>query len=232
MARALAETGARIIVTSREASRAVEVAKSLPNGCNVRHQSLVLDQLSSESIEAAFKEIACCGAIHVLVNNAYESIPNDWTDITAEQFNRQLANVTGYFLLARCVRNHAVTCGVPASIIMLGSMYGVAGSYPQAFEGRRASPVAYHAVKGAVLQMTRHLAVYWAKDQVRVNSLSPGSFPNLGIPNDELKPSPWNPMGRIGQPWELKGAVVFLASDASSYVTGHNLLVDGGWTAW
>jgi len=81
--------------------------------------------------------------------------------------------------------------------------------------------------------MTRHLAVYWARDQVRVNCLSPGPFPPNRISRElVVRLSKKSPMGRMGRPEELKGAVVFLASDASSYMTGQNLVVDGGWTAW
>jgi len=96
-----------------------------------------------------------------------------------------------------------------------------------------ASGVAYHTLKGGITQLTRHLAVYWAKDHVRVNTLSPGPFPQPRA--DARLVERLNhkvPMGRIGQPHELKGAAVFLASDASSYMTGQNLVIDGGWTAW
>ena len=81
--------------------------------------------------------------------------------------------------------------------------------------------------------MTRHLAVYWAKDNVRVNCLSPGPFPAPEVSSElRTRLTTKSPMQRMGEPHELKGAIVFLASDASSYVTGHNLVVDGGWTAW
>jgi gluconate 5-dehydrogenase len=127
-----------------------------------------------------------------------------------------------------------VAQGHPAAVILLGSMYGSVGSYPEAYEGIcAASPAAYHALKGGVVQLTRHLAVYWAKDGVRVNCLSPGPFPHPAAPAEmveRLKAK--SPMGRMGLPSELKGAVLFLASDASNYMTGQNLVVDGGWTAW
>ncbi|MCU0979723.1 MAG: SDR family oxidoreductase [Pirellulaceae bacterium] len=93
--------------------------------------------------------------------------------------------------------------------------------------------MAYHALQGGIVQLTRHLAVYWAKDGIRVNCLSPGPFPNPQAPAEmveRLKTK--SPMGRMGLPHELKGAIVFLASEASSYMTGQNLIVDGGWTAW
>lgn len=96
------------------------------------------------------------------------------------------------------------------------------------------SPVAYHALKAGIIHMTRHLAVYWARDGVRVNCLSPGPFLNEGKVPRELvvRYSKKSPMQRIGRPQELKGAIVFLASDASSYMTGQNLVIDGGWTSW
>src|SRR5262249_20013282 len=120
------------------------------------------------------------------------------------------------------------------SIIMLGSMYGLVGSYPDAYKGIcAASPAAYHALKGGVIHLTRHLAVYWAKAGIRVNCLSPGPFPGPSAPAAlRARLQTKCPMNRPGQPHELKGAILFLASDASSYVTGQNLVVDGGWTAW
>ena len=119
-------------------------------------------------------------------------------------------------------------------MILLGSMYGQVGSYPDAYEGVCApSSVAYHALKGGVIHLARHLAVYWAPNGVRVNCLSPGPFPSPKAPAamvERLKTK--SPMKRMGEPSELKGAIVFLASDASSYMTGQNLVIDGGWTAW
>jgi NAD(P)-dependent dehydrogenase (short-subunit alcohol dehydrogenase family) len=174
------------------------------------------------------------GRLDILVNNGHEAIGSDWRAVTGAQFNRQLANATGYFLLARRMHDHAVKSKHPASIIMLGSMYGQVASYPEAYRDIcPASPAAYHALKGGIIQLTRHLAVYWAADRVRVNCLSPGPFPGATAPKKlipRLKAK--SPMRRMGQPHELKGAVVFLASDAASYITGHNLVVDGGWTAW
>jgi gluconate 5-dehydrogenase len=177
------------------------------------------------------------GRIDILVNNAHAVAGSDWTNVTAEQFNQQLANATAYFLLARHVRDDAVRRGTPASVIMLGSMYGLVASYPQVYESiGPANPVAYQTLKGGILQMTRHLAVYWAADGVRVNAISPGPFPSDAVQSNSSEFSrrltERVPLKRLGRPHELKGAAVFLASDASSYVTGQNLIIDGGWTAW
>ena len=235
MANALAEAGARVVVSSRELENARAVAATLGGKAAGQHLAIALDHLDEASIQRGFDDaIAQAGQIDILVNNGHDPLGADWTTVTAEQFQRQLANVTGYFLLARRLRDHAAASKRSASIIMLGSMYGVVGSYPDAYEGIcAASPAAYHALKGGIVHLTRHLAVYWARDAVRVNCLSPGPFPSPKASAElveRLKAK--SPMGRMGSPHELKGAVVFLASDASSYVTGQNLIVDGGWTAW
>ena len=234
-ARALAEAGASVVVSSREGARATAVAEQLPRSGDARHYGVEINQLDDESIEEGFTDaISQAGRLDILVNNGHEGLANDLTNVTGEQFSRQLANATGYFLLARLLHDHAVERQAPASIIMLGSMYGVVGSYPDAYAGVcGASPVAYHTLKGGIIHMTRHLAVYWAKDNVRVNCLSPGPFPSEKAPGEMVERLiNKSPMGRMGVPWELKGTAILLASDASTYITGQNLVVDGGWTAW
>jgi gluconate 5-dehydrogenase len=235
MARALAEAGAAVVATSRELERASASAAALPSPGGAKHCGAILDHIQAGQLDDQFARVLdAAGPIDILVNNGHAGEAADWTDITPEKFTRQLANATGYFTLARLVRNHVVERQAPASIIMLGSMYGLVASYPDAYEGVcAASPVAYHALKGGIVHMTRHLAVYWAKDQVRVNCLSPGPFPPERISRDLVnRLCQKSPMRRMGTAGELKGAIVFLASDASSYMTGQNLVIDGGWTAW
>ncbi len=235
MCRALAEAGASVVVTSRDASKAQSLARTLLQTGAARHFGIALDHMNPDSLPTSFQQaVSLAGAVDVLVNNGHEALGADWSTVTAEEFSRQLGNATGYFVLSKLLRDHAVERHVPASVIMLGSMYGVVGSYPDAYEGIcSASPVAYHALKGGIVHMTRHLAVYWAKDGVRVNCLSPGPFPGSQASSVMVERlSTKSPMGRMGAPSELKGPLVFLASHASSYVTGQNLIVDGGWTAW
>lgn len=235
MCRALAEAGASVVVTSRDATRACDFAQTLAQVGAARHHGIALDHMQTDSLEANFQEaVALAGSVDILVNNGHEALTADWTTVTAEEFSRQLGNATGYFALSKLVRDHAVQRGAPASIVLMGSMYGVVGSYPDVYAGVSiASPVAYQTLKGGIIQMARHLAVYWAPDGVRVNCLSPGPFPGPNAPAElieRLKAK--SPMGRMGSPQELMGAIVFLASEASSYMTGQNLIVDGGWTAW
>lgn len=235
LCRGLAEAGASVVVTSREVTSAKDFAQTLPQRSAARHHGITLDHMQPDSLQDSFQEaIALAGSVDILVNNGHEASAADWTTVTPDAFSRQLANAAGYFELAKLVRDEAVRRKTPASIILIGSMYGVVGSYPDAYEGISiASPVAYQTLKGGIIQMSRHLAVYWAKDDVRVNCLSPGPFPGRNASAELVERlRTKSPLARMGTPHELKGAIVFLASDASSYVTGHNLMVDGGWTAW
>lgn len=235
LSRAMAEAGASVIIASRDLERAKAVAGDLPSPGGASHHAVVINQLDEASLQTGFDEaVRIAGQVDLLVNNGQQGHALDLTNVTAEAFNSDLKNATGYFLLARCLRDHLVSRGGSGAIAMIGSMYGVVGSYPDAYENLcNASPVQYHALKGGIIQMTRHLAVYWAKDNIRVNCLSPGPFPSDNAPKDMVERLKTKcPMGRMGQPHELKGALLLLLSDAGSYITGQNLLVDGGWTAW
>ncbi len=235
LSRALAEAGATVVIGSRDRIRAQGVADVLPSPGGAVHCAVALDQLDETSLNDGFESaVTAAGQVDILINNGQQGHALDLTNVTAEAFNQDLQNATGYFLLARRLRDHVVSRNTPGSIVMIGSMYGVVGSYPDAYDGIcAASPVQYHTLKGGIIHMTRHLAVYWAKDNVRVNCLSPGPFPSEKAPPqmvERLKLK--SPTGRMGEPHELKGPLLMLVSDAGSFVTGQNLLVDGGWTAW
>jgi len=231
----LAAAGANVVIGSRHAETAQRVARELPSTGTSTHYGVVLDQLDEDSLHAGFDAaVEVAGKVDILINNGQQGHALDLTDVTGEAFSRDLQNATGYFLLARRLRDHVVARNATGSVVMIGSMYGVVGSYPDAYDGVcTASPVQYHTLKGGIIHMTRHLGVYWAKDGVRVNCLSPGPFPGEHAPAEmveRLKTK--SPMGRMGLPDELQGALLLFASDAGSYITGQNLLVDGGWTAW
>ncbi|QDT35479.1 SDR family oxidoreductase [Thalassoglobus polymorphus] len=235
MSRGLAEAGANVVIASRDLARATSAAEALPRQGDQKHFGVQLDHLDEDSLNSGFDSaVAAAGQVDILINNGQQGHAMDVTDVTFEAFSKDLQNASGYFCLARRLRDHTVSRGVAGSVVMIGSMYGVVGSYPDAYEEIcTASPVQYHALKGGVIHMTRHLAVYWAKDNVRVNCLSPGPFPSEKAPQEmveRLKKK--SPMQRMGHPHELKGALLLMVSDAGSYLTGQNLLIDGGWTAW
>ncbi len=235
MACALAEAGCRVIAASRNLASARRTAARLGGAEAGRHLAVAIDYFREASIKRGFASaLKQAGQVDILVNNGHELLGSDWRTVTAAQFNRQLGNATGYFLLARLARDHAVQTRRPASIILLGSMYGQVASYPDVYrDAAAANPAAYQTLKAGIIHLTRHLAVYWGRDRVRVNCLSPGPFPATSAPAKLIRRlNAKSPMHRMGKPHEMKGAVVFLASDAASYVTGHNLAVDGGWTAW
>jgi NAD(P)-dependent dehydrogenase (short-subunit alcohol dehydrogenase family) len=236
MSRALAEAGATVAVTSREAERAEEFAATLPG---TGHIGLGFDQGDTNSISSLVQTVVSrLGQIDILVNNAYGGTAPSIDTATAEDFDRSYhTGVTAYFLLAREVANHLRGRNAPGSIINIASMYGVVASYPDAYTDLPVnSPPSYHGLKGGLVHLTRHLAVYWAKDNIRVNAISPGPFPTAktqgALPEFIERLDKKVPMGRMGRPEELKGLVVLLASEAGSYITGQNILVDGGWTAW
>ena len=236
MSRALAEAGAKMVVTSRDEGRASAFADSLPgNG----HLGIQFEQGDTDTIPNLVRDVVeRLGRIDILVNNAYGAPAPDIDSATSGDFDQAYhVGVTAYFLLAREVMFHLKEREAPGSIINIASMYGVVASYPSAYEGVPFnSPPAYHSLKGGLIHLTRHLAAYWAKYSIRVNAISPGAFPRAEqrktltelISRLEEKV----PMNRMGDPEELKGVVLLLASDAGSYITGQNLLVDGGWTAW
>jgi NAD(P)-dependent dehydrogenase (short-subunit alcohol dehydrogenase family) len=229
---ALAEAGATVVIAARDQSRAGALAANL---CarGLRARALPLDLADEDSIVALRNRvIGDLGGIAILVNNAVHrqggtieaTTRADW-EATAR------VNATGLFLMCKHVGAQMVAQG-QGVIINIGSIHGVIGPDFAVYEGADfVSPAFYAYDKGGMLNFTRYLANYYAPHGIRVNCLSPGGF--LSGQDGALVHNycQRTPMGRMAGPNDLKGAVVFLASDASAYVTGSNLLVDGGWTA-
>lgn len=240
---ALAEAGAQVVVLDREAGSTEELANSLGEG----HLGLALDVCKEEALkEAKDKILQAFGKIDVLVNNAAINDMFENPALAAEQsmfehypvdmFRKSLeVNVTGVFLCAQVFGSVMAEAG-GGSIINVASTYGMVGPDQSIYinpEGKQTfyKSAAYPATKGAVINFTRFLAAYWGAKGVRVNTLSPGGVENgqedWFIQNYSAK----TVLGRMAQPNDYRGAVVFLASEASAYMSGANLVVDGGWTA-
>ena len=242
--RALAEAGANVVATDLNSEAVKALAASLPGkaigiGANVTQQDS-LEQLRDAALEAF-------GTIDVLVNNAAVNDMFENPAMAAEQskfenypvdmFRTSLeVNVTGMFLCSQVLGTVMANKG-KGSIINVASTYGMVGPDQSLYvnnEGQQTfyKSAAYPATKGAVINFTRFLAAYWGAKGVRVNTLSPGGVENGQDDWFIANYSKRTPLGRMAAPTDYKGAVVFLASDASAYMSGANLVVDGGWTAW
>ncbi len=172
------------------------------------------------------------GRLDVLVNNAGVATAGPPEEHSLTDWQRVInVNLTGVFLCAREAAKVMIREGHGGSIVNIASILGAVASEP-------VSASAYAASKGGVVNLTRDLAVHWAPFGIRVNAIGPAYFPSamtkdfLEVPEIMSEVVRRTPMGRIGRPEELMGPIVFLASDASAYVTGQTLYVDGGWTAW
>jgi NAD(P)-dependent dehydrogenase (short-subunit alcohol dehydrogenase family) len=177
------------------------------------------------------------GVPHGLVNLTAFSTSKILEDLTAADFDTvNHGGLTATFMLARSVGS-AMAALSRGSIVLFSSMYGSVSPNPDVYQlPMNKNPVEYGVGKAGIIQMTRYLAVHWGKANVRCNCISPGPFPNPDVqqnhPDFIQRLSGKSPMGRVGQAPEIAGSVAFLLSDASSYITGHNLAVDGGWTSW
>ena len=212
-----------------------------------RIHPFVVDITNRKAVEGATQALMqLWGAPHILVNNAaLDSPPNapaeevgPFETYPESSFDHVMAvNVKGTYLCCQVVGARMAAAG-RGSIINISSIYGILSPCQDIYEFRRQQgkaffkPVAYSVSKSAVLNLTRYLATYWAKRGVRVNTLTlAGIFNNQ--PQEFLDAyCPRVPLGRMARLEEPVGAIVFLAADASSYMTGANLVVDGGWSAW
>lgn len=244
--RALAEAGANVVCVDLDGARCEAVASDLGGpGKHFGHGVDITKRASLEDLRE--RVLSTHERIDVLVNNAaindmFES-PTAAAELSRfenyplELFQRSLdVNVTGTFLASQVLGTPMAKQG-KGSIVNVASTYGLVApdqSIYRAPDGTQKffkSP-AYPTTKGAVVMFTKFLAAYWGEAGVRVNTLSPGGVENGQDPYFVQNYSKKTPLGRMAKASDYRGALVFLASDASAYMTGANLVVDGGWTAW
>jgi NAD(P)-dependent dehydrogenase (short-subunit alcohol dehydrogenase family) len=232
---ALHEQGAEIVCVDL-GERAQSFLKQ--NGLETKIESASIDVSDVPACEEAVTGwIKKRGVPDGLVNLTAFSTAKTMEQVTEGDFDRvNHGGLTATFMLARMVGTEMAALN-RGSIVLFSSMYGSVSPVPAVYESpMNKNPVEYGVGKAGIVQMTRYLAVHWGKSNVRCNCISPGPFPNPEVQNkypDFIERlSAKAPLGRIGQAPEITGPVSFLLSDASSYVTGHNLAVDGGWTAW
>jgi NAD(P)-dependent dehydrogenase (short-subunit alcohol dehydrogenase family) len=244
---ALAAAGASVVVADIQGERAQAAADEVRLASGSQVLAVQVDVSQPDSVEAMVEEtLRAFGSVDVLVNNAaldpkFDAAhqgqhTNRFEDFPVDAWRQAMdVNVTGMFLCARAVATPMRQSG-RGSIINVASTYGLVGPdqrlYQRQGQPPTYKPVTYSVSKAAALGLTRYLATYFAGTQIRVNALTPGGV--FAGHDDEFvaRYSARTVLGRMADPEEISAALLFLASEASSYMTGANLVVDGGWTAW
>jgi len=247
--RTLAEAGAAVAVVDLNGSASQAVADSLTSS---GYQSLALptDITQPDSVnDAVEKVLSEFGRVDILVNSAALDpkfdpdavkkgiTPGAFEDYPLDQWNSALSvNLTGMFLMTQACVKPMLEHEKKGSIINICSTYGLNGPDQRIYvkDGKRVAfkPVYYTVTKAGVMGFTKYLAAYYADTEIRVNALTPGGVFNNHEDYFVKNYSAKTILGRMARKDEMNGALLFLASDASSYMTGNNVIVDGGWTAW
>jgi gluconate 5-dehydrogenase len=234
----LAQYGASVVVASRDAAKCGRLADRLHAEYGTETLAVGFDMTDADSVKALMTRVhARFGRIDVLVNNANASTPGYIEDVDYETWQRGLdGSINAVY---KCIREALPYMEAQGGgrIVNIASMYGLIAPNPGIYDGqvKLNSPPNYGTGKAAILQLTRYVAAYYGRKGILANAVCPGSFPQPATrENHEFMRmlSDKAMLGRTGLPEELKGIVVFLASDASSYVTGQALSVDGGVTSW
>ena len=231
MAKALANQGANIVVVARRKNLIEAVSADIAAEYGVKALPVVCDITDTEAVEAMTDAaLAEFGRIDILINNAGTGAVAPAEDITDEQFSHEMEiDLFGSFKVARSVAKKAMIPAKYGRIINIASMYGLVGN-------KIAGSSPYHAAKGGVVNLTRALAAEWGKYGITVNSICPGYFytpltrETLDSDFFQQNARTMIPEERYGNEGELDSAAIFLASPSSSYVTGVQLPVDGGYT--
>ena len=231
MAEGLAEAGANLVLCARQAERCEQAAAELAE-LGVKTLGLGCDVRDPEQVQAVVaRTVAEFGTVDILVNNAGTVWGGPVEDTPLEGWQKVVdVNLTGVFLFSQAA-GRVMIDGEGGSIVNIASVAGLQGGPPEIINA-----IAYNATKGGVISFTRDLATKWARHGIRVNAIAPGWFPsdmaNFVLEQHGETLIEHIPLGRFGEPSDLKGVIVFLASPASAYVTAHTLVVDGGQSAW
>lgn len=236
MCEALAELGANIVIGSRDQEKGSTLASTLSEEFDVKASAVQLDITDPDSLDAALLFIEKeYGRLDILINNAWSGAKNSFESISMDDWKYDIdVCLNGvFYTVKKAVPYLEKTQGV---IVNIASMYGHVAPDYRIYEGTdHANPPSYGAAKAGVIQLTKYLASFLSPQGIRVNAISPGPFPFADITGntefmDTLRGKTM--LNRLGSPEELKGVIALLCSDASNYMTGQNICVDGGWAAW
>jgi NAD(P)-dependent dehydrogenase (short-subunit alcohol dehydrogenase family) len=242
----LAEFGADVAVIDIDAKAAKDIAGGLIEQFGVKSIGIGCDITKPDSVKDIVEQVvSSLGNIHILHNNAASKSDDldaffaPFEEYSLKQWREIMAvNIDGMFLVAQAVGKHMVERGDGGSIIQTSSIYGIMAPDQRIYEGSfhmdRSinTPAVYSTSKAAVIGLTKYLAAYWADKGIRVNTLTPGGVESGQNETFKQRYSARIPLGRMAKADEMVSALIYLASDASSYVTGQNIIVDGGLTVW
>ncbi|MBN3583004.1 SDR family oxidoreductase [Algoriphagus aestuarii] len=238
---ALADHGAIVYLADKNLEACQKAVSILNQAGYNQIKALELDVTSRGSWQTTLDLILSSEKeINILINNAgftnqskSKNFDSGFEDFPLEDWNNIIqVNLTGCFIGCQVIGAHMLSNG-HGSIINIASLYGVVSPNHRIYPGTGISqPVAYSVSKHGVVALTKYLATLWAEKGIRVNALTPGGIWNghQGLFLERFEQL--NPIGRMSDKTELRGGIVYLASEASSHVVGHNLVIDGGWTAW
>ena len=233
---ALSEAGARVYIGEVDMEKAEKVSNDIRSK-GLLAEFVKLDITSEASIKNTISEIIQKNSrIDIWVNNAYPRT-SDWgdkfEDVKLESLRRNVdMHMNGYFICSQAVLEEMKTkkCGV---LINIGSHYGVLGPKFSIYEGTEMTmPAAYSLIKGGIVNFSRYLATYYAPYNIRVNAVCPGGVYDNQNPKFVEKYKKLVPLNRMAVPEDMAGLILFLSSDAASYITGQVVMVDGGLSAW
>lgn len=247
-AMALATAGAHVVVADINGQLADQLANKITEETGTKAIGVATDVASKSSVNGLVDQtLTTFDRVDILINNAAldpkfdiqsaDQHVNAFEDFPLELWNQSLnVNITGMYLCAQAVSKPMLNQG-KGVIINVSSIYGLVGPDQRLYKRSDTDiptykPVTYSVTKSAVLGLTHYLATYWGSKNIRVNTLTPGGVFNNHDEEFVKRYSYRTPLGRMAHKSEYCGALLFLASDASSYMTGGNLVVDGGWTAW
>jgi NAD(P)-dependent dehydrogenase (short-subunit alcohol dehydrogenase family) len=242
----LAEFGANVAIVDLNEDQCLKVANEVKKQYKVNAAGIMCDVSDPASVKNMVQKVLeIFGKIDVLHNNAASKSSNlnaffaPFEEYSLDEWRKIMSvNIDGMFLVAQAVGDQMVKQGTGGSIIQTASIYGILASDKRIYEGsyylgmQISNPGVYSTSKAAVVGLTKYLAAYWADKGIRVNTLVPGGVESGQNDTFKSKYSARIPMGRMAHAHELVGALIYLASDASSYVTGQSMVVDGGLSAW